>query len=346
MEKEKLNIIYEMVVNNEVMTHESLLNKGFSEEEIKFLFDDDRIDVVDDHYFITYTSDLFDYAKDLLVKHNKKTKDINNMKKAIYKCKIFEPENFEILSAYLLTLLYKTKEENYKVDKIIEVLDQMKKVANQYNLPDANFYYFLTNALMDISEDRVYEARNMKIDKIMLDKNDDRYVDIEKQNKIRKNAYSQKYSYALSIISKSKDRKDNNMVYNLLLTKFVSELATKRRVLTKNIAFLSRVGEVDKVVDLYNRELERRFLKDYDYYNLKLALKYLDIVERDQMPVIIDKEHKTYESAIDDNDFESALSIHMHTSKIQKVDPRESMRYPLLVRIIDKLNEKNKVKIR
>ena len=88
------------------------------------------------------------------------------------------------------------------------------------------------------------------------------------------------------------------------------------------------------------------FLKDYDYYNLKLALKYLDIVERDQMPVIIDKEHKTYESAIDDNDFESALSIHMHTSKIQKVDPRESMRYPLLVRIIDKLNEKNKVKIR
>lgn len=347
MSQEKLGIIYEMVANDEIITDKSLKEKGLTDDEIMFLFEDDRLYYLgENRYFITYTSDLIDYAKYLISKRNKTQDEVLLARKLAEKSTLFEPNDFEALSLYFYNVINRAPTK-IQVDRAIKVLDEMKNISNDEELQDVNLYYFLLNHLTNLPEENVKEAMFIKLDDIYLKNDDNRYESINYRNHVRKNAYSQKYSQALTEIRKVIYQNKNSLIYDKILEKLLIENIRRKRQFTLQALEYAKNDKIEDLVHIYNEENERRFITNHEFYNLKLGLKYLDLVKYERIPKIKNVKTKTVYEAIDNNDFEKAMEETINNGTIGDLDVKETVIYVLIEKIINKINNiKNERKLK
>ena len=301
MEKKKLNSIYYMTCNDEIITDKLLKEHGFTDEEIDFLLNDDRIYVEDDHYVISYMGDLLDFAKE---KIEERSYGIAN--KAINKCYELCPDDFEVLTLMFEKQFMSDRRKN-RYNKTIDILYKLRDVADFDELKDANCYTFLLSMLTELPDDLRLAAKYFKMHELTLNGSDPRFENIDVRNSVRKNIFIQKYSNALSESKKISDRSISTYAYDHTLIKMAEEVTTKRKQLVGIVKSLAASDKEDEILLLYEEEAKRRVLTRNEEYTIKLAEK-LSYIRKSQniLPAKHISDGRFYDM-IDNNDFKSAL---------------------------------------
>ncbi len=331
MNKDKINIIYKMALNHEKITDETLKRKGFTDDEIQFLFDDDRLYVVsENNYYIKYTSDIMDYAKSLLTKRRIEREEFCDILKTSTLCLEFSPDDYEVNLLNFYKYINRRKKEEVNKEDVLNTISHLLEIANEDQIKDVKLLYFLFNHAFELPKKNVLEARFIKLEEIMLDKYDPRFERTSRRNEIRKAAYSQKYTLALSKNRRLPDRNENNIIFDMTFEKLLNFNADRKKEYLITTCNLAKENKFEDLIQLYNEENERRFISGQELYNLKLALKCIDYIERGKEYTRGDKEYKSVDAAIDNNSFENALELYMSECKRLNLPYDSSARYYLL----------------
>lgn len=341
MEKKKLNSIYYMVCNKEAITDESLKQKGFSDEDIDYLFDEDRIYASGDEYLISYMGDLLDFAKEKLEEH---CYGIAN--KAIDECYRMSPNDFEVLTLLFEKQFMEDKRKN-SFNRSIDVLCKLRAVADRDEIKDANCYLFLLSMLTELPDDLRLTAKYLKLHELTLNEQDDRFYNVDIRNSIRKDVFFQKYSNALRDSKNIDDRNIDTFAYDHTLIKVIEEVTTRRKKQVSVITDLARNDREDEIVLFYEEEGSIRILTKHEEYVSKLAEKLGNIRKTKAIPVINNVGSKKFYDMIDNNDFRTALNKVVEMNDKNPLPLDSSSSYILLSKIvqeIDNIKENRRVK--
>ncbi len=333
MKKQNLTTIFNMVCNDEEITEESLLDKGFTTEEIDELFDNDFLYSKEDGtYFISYVGDLIDYAMDAM-----KNQLFRRANYAIDKCYEIAPHSFEVVTLkFEKTFIEESKTKNYKDS--IKYLYEMKKLADENEIKDVNTYIFLFSMLTELPDDIRNAAKYFKLHDLTINTLDSRFEDIEIRNDIRREIYYQKFTNALKILHKINDRSSKNAAYDITVVKLTEEVATVRKKNVIIVKDLAIADKEDEIILLYEMENEKRNLTRHEEYILKLANKLSTIRKTGIIPKINKIKDGRYYDMIDNNDFQGALKRAIEMNKQNKTALNSSSSYILLSKLVAEID--------
>lgn len=334
MDKKKLNNIYFMVCNDEVITEESLKSRGFTDSEIDYLFDEDRLYQQEDGtYFISYVEDLVDFAKETL---EDKVYGIAN--RAVNKAYELSPTNFEVLTLkFREAFVQGNRKKTYY--KAVKFLYEMREVADENEIKDVNTYIYLLNMITDLPDDLRLTAKYYRLHDLTINQSDERFEDLENRNDMRKNIYYQKFSTALKITRKLDDKNFSNMAYDAALVKLTEEVTSVRKSQTIFVKDLAKDDKLDEIILLYEEEEKKRKLTRNEEYTLKLVHKLLDIKNNKIVPNITHTTNGKYYDMVDNNDFKEALKRVSEISRDNNSQFRPSTNYILLTKIIEEIDK-------
>lgn len=339
MNKGKANVVYYMICNDETITEDSLMAKGLTTSDIDQLFDDDILYIENNEYFLEYTEDLLNFAKEKLKEHSYNIAD-----KAIDKCYEYSKEDFEVLTLKFEKEFRhdnKKKDYNNSINCIYELLD----VADKDEIKDVNTYIFLLSMLTELPEDLRLSAKYFKLHDLTINSQDYRFIDIDNRNSIRKNIFFQKFSNALRDSKRVEDKNNITYGYDSTLIKMVEQATTRHKRQASIITSLAREDKEEEILLIYEEEQKRRVLTKHEEYIIKLATKLRDIRKNKVVPPINRIKDGRYYDMIDNNDFDGALDRVVEMNKDNPSFLGTSSNYILLCKIKDEINNiKEKVK--
>lgn len=341
MNKDKLNLIYTLVSNGEILTKELLYKHNFTDADIENLIDDDRLyEAYEGEYDISYTTDLLDFAADMLIDRNYFIAE-----KAINKCYEEIPNDYEVINYKFMNDLSKSYKTNDYKD-VINYLVKMAKIADDYQKKDVNMYIYLLNIITTLPNDLKLTAKYMPLDDVYLNITDNRFIDIYNRNTIRKNAYFQKYSVALKETKNIEDKTYNNFVYDRTIARLIEESRYRQRKLNKKMLELAKNDEIEDIINLFIIEEDKRSLTRHEEYTLKLCKDLVNIRNSKIVPVPKIENNVNFNFMVDNHDYKGALNRVIELDKTSKLPLDETINYILLVKILKEIdNLKNTKKL-
>ena len=333
MEKEKLNIIYQMVCNDEVITEESLLDKGYTKEEIEFLFDDERLYETDNgNYFIKYTSDLFDFAKEMLNERKYIISDI-----AINKCYLFEPDNYEIVEFMFKTAIIKSVNTGDYSDSI-KYLYEMREIADEYEIKEVNLYIYLLDYITKLPDDLMLFAKYMHLYDVTLNRNYSRYSDFDNRHEVIKNIYLHKFALSLKLSKQISDKNNDTLINGLIVEKLTKKAADMQINQAKLVCNLGNEDKIEEIIMFYEEEASRRRISLHEQQIVMLATKLNEIRRTGIIPEKVESSDKNFNDMIINNDFLSAFGRVSKPTNYGNITSSATINYILLSKIINEID--------
>ena len=333
--KEKLNTLYNMILDEKELTTKELNNNGFcSNDLINLVKDGILLRVKKGLYKLGNVDLLFQYGKTLL-----SNMDYEKAFLCFLKCFKLDPTHLDSLSYLFLKSI---KDKNY--EEAFQFLESLLKVDDKFYIADFNYYLYLLSMITELPENLKECARFLKYEDIEISIHDKRYKDTNLFNEIRLYSMKKRFSYALSLLKKLINNLHYIKVEDIIMKTLLSQAAYVEINNKKILLKLIREKNYEAVSNFLFDEQARCSLSILEKKILQLSLQYLYIQEHSIIPNInIDETRDLYE-AIDANNFVLALKINSEYMQKNNSSSRNNfMNYILtdICSLIDRLNLPN-----
>lgn len=200
--------MYEKFIDNEMLTTKELLELGYTNYDLAKMIKEGKLRRVKRGYYDLPNADgLFIYSKILYRKS-----EFSQAEKTIKRCFEIEPENKSVNLNILFNGLW---EDNY--DQVFRCMDVLYDTDDKYYKQDLNMWLFLLGYITKVPERYEEKLQNIKYREIMVLPGDDRYKDIDKENRIRGAVARYNFSEAKSILGDFKPKWLMDMVTRRLI---------------------------------------------------------------------------------------------------------------------------------
>ena len=254
----------------------------------------------------------------------------------------FNKEDYELASKYFETYLNVNENSldayynlflsyvgRQKYDDAFNLLNILIDYKNKY-LADINYYLLLLSNFLEIPEKYVDYVSSLKLEDILINENDDRFVNVDSENEIRKYVLKQaiRKIYINIIILERKYGRQNNQVLVKKLCKLIEQAEKNKDKLKLDLI-------KEKKYELLKQEISlKKNLSSFDELKLILINKYLEIDKSKIVPEVKKLYYLNIYDAIDSGDFFQVLEFHTEYLRKRKITLDDNIVYLIIKDII------------
>lgn len=330
--QEKLNKVYEILIKDEELTTSKLRDCGFNSNDITKLVSNKVIERSRrGHYTLLDVEHMHQYGKYLITQKN-----YDKAKKCLEKCYELNSKHSGNCFALFVNSIMKN---DYKA--AFKYFEGFYKKDDYYAFSkrNDNFYLFLLNLITTIPEKYKGYVEQLELEDILVSNNDKCKQNIPLHNEIRTFAFNQRFKQAVQTYERlvkinGKTYSDDVVAINLLNSALESQKSRKRNILNlvTNKDYIGVVSYIESVLKMHEIDL-------LDKYVLKLTKELLEIKETKQIPEKINSDNSSIFAAINNKDYELALSLTIRRDKKREVDSNNNSLYLILREINNTIKE-------
>lgn len=299
MEEKLIMSIGKAIINNEKLTHDYLLNKGFNEKNINKYFIKNN-----NEYTIKSVKYLFKYGKNLI-----KTKNMEKAYIVFNKC--LELESNHTGSIY--EFLYKAiNEKDY--EEVFKYIDILLDKNNQNIRNDANFYLLLLSLITKLPNKYNGIVKNLKYEDIIVGKSDNRY-NIEKEEKMRNKVYNKNVTSAIK-----KYGQEENNIYELINIALLKQAILSIKIRSNDLTKYATEEDYDYITQVLENLNRSGSLNTKNKMALYITKNIKQINETQILPEITKYYTDDVYDAITSNNFVLAEALSKRKIKKYNID--------------------------
>ena len=296
MEQERIEIIYQIIIDGLDITNETLIQYGFTEEDISLLLTKRIIVPYEkDTYRIFVVDKLRQYGVKLLLRQKIKEANI-----CFRKCYELAPNGRNISLQYLLATI---KRGDYS--KAFEIFANLEKIHPEKNYQSNNLYLYLLSVITKCPEEYAKRTREFEPKDILLP-----VATCNKaENEIRKAISQSKFTYAYQLINSmiSRDR-EYSVKFELIRVLLIEAIESEKRF-KNNLLHLAKTEQYETIFSILNERQQQRHLSKLETYILLITSAIINLINTKEIPVQdITVSYDIYEALIGNN-FKLALEI-------------------------------------
>lgn len=292
--------LYELVLSCNELTTKKLNECGFNSTKINDLIKLGSIKRIKRGYYaLTSVDELFKYGKVLISK-----KEHDKAIQCFKKCYEIDPNHSKTCFQLFLKNIRDKDYENAFI-----YFDVLFKTDNPYYNIDNNFYLYLLSIITNIPSEYKEYAMNLTYEDIRINFSDKRYIDIEKQNKIRSSVFLRSFPYALKQLNIQIKQQNIVTVQDIIIKDLLVQAIEVQSINKNTLIELAQNKEYKKIVEYLEEKQEMHKLSLTDNYILKLANEIISLKETQQVPEKNIFETEIMFDAIDGRNYELALNL-------------------------------------
>ncbi len=337
LKEEKLNKIYEIIINGVELTTKELNSYGFSSKDLSDLTNDNTLERVKrGHYKLISVDGLFMYGKKLisLEKYDKATA-------CFEKCYELDPNHKEACFQ-----LFFRKIKNLEYNEAFKYFDRFFSDDNQFYNLDSNFYLYLLSNIIEIPDKYKKYVKSLEFVDIRVDFMDERYEDKIAYNAIRSDAFSQKFIKAFKELKNLIDNRKKVTIQDLVTKTLLDQAIKKQRKVKREINILINNKQYEDVITYLENIEKNTHLSLTDKYALQLTKDLVDIITTSKVPKKRDIYKDDIFAAIDAKDYELALTLsekYLNEENIEKSDNCINILLTEINNVLRKISNNDKV---
>lgn len=328
MEYERLEILFDLVINNMVLNFEILTGYGYTAEELKWMKEHAVLTKCKNGTYKFLAIDkLRRYGLKLLYERCN-AKDANA---CFRKCYELAPTNRKVCMQYMIALL---KRNDYQ--EALKVYDSMvRKTSNKYT-KDNNLYLLLFSVLTDLDTEKAEKVTSFKPYDILLT----RHVEHKDENDMRKAILNSKYTYAyqLNNLRACNDKGGYSVKLELIKCLLAHAIEAERKF-KNTLLELTRKQEYGMILLLLCKREQQKNLSRLENYIMIVCDSIIRLKETGEVPeVTVYNTDKMYEALLGNN-FGLALQLNREFLLNDGADPDTDIVNILLIDINNIIND-------
>lgn len=328
MEQARIDLIYEVLINESELTTNSLQKYGLKESEIESFISSRIIEPINYKTFkLVSIEKLRRYGVKLLLTGHKLKAN-----KCFEICYQLYPDGKHIGLQYMLA-----KIASKKYQEAIEIFMKLEKINQQKNEKDNNLYLYLLGVVTNcIPEELKERNKQMKQEDIILP-----YLTCNKiENKIRIAISEHKFKYAYELIIKRNQKEPEYSVkYELIRMLTCQAIEVDQKIKTK-ILYLTKKSQHQEIILLLTHLQSQRQLSKMETSILKLSQNIIQLTNDLPIHQLSNTNTNDIYEAIEANDFKLALDLNIELLEYTKTNKYKNVLYLLLSRLNALIEEK------
>lgn len=323
MEKDKIEIIYQIISNALPLNKQTLLGNGFTEEEINFLIDSGFFKTIaNDNYTLSSIKELYNYGVKLYIVRKPK-----QAQECFLKCFEIDSSDREVC----LQLMYMNLRMG-NIEKVLVLFKHLEKISTDLDCYDNNLYLYLLNLITRCPEEYAERLENLDYKSILIPENTD--IPFQKeQNYIRQAMIRNKSRNSLQL---QNDLIAKKKLYSSA-DQFLKELTI--RVINVEQKFKNKILELAKdrkhraIISFFDTKSKKRRLTNAENYAYLISQAIINISSTGVIPPITNNNPQNLYHAIKGNNFAFALNLEKEILSFYRKNMDENTVYILLSQI-------------
>lgn len=295
MEEKRLETIYSLLMDGMVLTHNLLIEKGLSQEDINILIQEKHIAPVKDNKYILVSVDKFRrYGVALLTKQKIKEANI-----CFRKCYELAPNGKNIC---LQALLAAVKRYNYP--EVFKIYANLETIQPEKNKKNNNLYLYLLSVVTECPQEYQEKLIDIEYSDLMLPNTAGNKI----ENEIRKAIYQNKYTYAYQLINENISQDVYSVKFELIKA-LLDQAIDHEKEHKSNLLDLAKKEKYSEILNILRTRQQLRRLGSLETYILLITDAINTIQKTNYIPTpTIKTSHSMYDALIGHN-YELALEI-------------------------------------
>lgn len=291
MGKERLELLYKLVIENKNLSFQILKNNGFSEEEIKIFLEQGILEKTTTEYKLTSTSGLYRYAVKLIFSGNPKI-----AYSAFLKCFELDSQNREYC---IQLILFAVKNNQY--NQAFELFNQLEKISGPNDQYDNNFYLYLLSLLTGCPEEYVSQLDSIDFDSVQIPYNSD-ILNKQQTNNVRQAIMRNQYKHALHIQNELIALKRIYSPKDELLKELIIQVIRSQEKFENQLLEFVKKQDYRAIISFIETRRKKRYLSNEETYILLLSKTLKNVIETNVLPPItINSTQYIYDAIIGNN---------------------------------------------
>ena len=295
MEKERIEIIYQILINNQEITDETLIKYGLTTDEIDFLIRKRIIEFTNNNsYKLVSTEKFRQYGVKLLLQ--RKYYEANT---CFRKCYQMTPNGRNIATQLLLAEIIK---KNYQ--QAFDIYANLEKINPTKYHKDYNLYLYLLSFVTEIPQEYKSKIKELTKDDILY-----QGKGIEIENGIRQAITQNKFKYAYQQINRIITRDIQYSVKFELIRALLAQIIELEKQIKKEISYLIKNKQYQEIVYILTKKQAQNKLNKTETYILIITKAIIKIITTKNIPSITENNKYDIYEALIGNDFRLAKSL-------------------------------------
>ena len=326
--------MYDLFVDNDVVTTRELLELGFTNKDLTRLIEAGKIRRVKRGFYeVANVYKMFYYYKYL---SGSRIKKYDRGAQVIDKCIELDPNNGLYRAVKLMNRVFHQDWE----ESLEQISFLVKNGDNDKYRREHNFWLYLMSFNIELPDDLKKYLSSLKVTDMYVLDDDERYVDKELQNEVRTLAFDKKIQHAIDLLRKSPEYGNKNVAKRITMGLLIGVRKSYQKR-QEEVYKLVNAGEYEKAIRVIEEEKEFHGISNFDGYILLILKDLKRMIDDKTLPIIKSYDCTSCFSSIENANYKKALGLFQEqkqvTSKTMKL---------LLERVVEeenKLVENNKL---
>lgn len=299
MDKSKIELIYEIIIQGLPLTKNTLIEYGLTEDEINWILEEGiLIKTESNEYKLCCIYEFYYYGLKLITR--REVKKANICFRICYKLK---PNDRVFLLQELLSAL--------KLGHYVQVFEKfsiMEKIESEKYQIDNNLYLYLLSMLTSCPEEYQERLYNLEYDSVLLPENSQEY-NKKRINDIRHSIMKNKFGYALEILNSMMIDEPIRIIEQELLKELILQVMRAETKFKLKLLSLAQEKNYKMIVSYLKTKSKKRYLSNKETYIYLISKAILDVLAFKSAKEVTVRKTKYIYEAIKGNNFELASRI-------------------------------------
>ena len=300
MTKEKLYLIYDLILKEEKITTEKLYSRGISKLDLEEMIQEKKIDKIGkDEYTISSNDSLYHLGVSLT-----NNREYDRGMKYLEKYYELNPLNKEV--KLVLISIYISKKQ---YQKVFPILDELLKTNNKKEKKDYLLLLYLLSLICPYPDKYAELVLNMQYNDILYTEKENIKTDIVKQNQMRIRIFQNKFNQAEEIFNRELIKTYSSKTEKDIIQKLLTEAKHLDKRRNEALEEYAKNKQYENIISLIEKKMGKMRLSLGDEMTYKITKDILRIKESNKIPKPQIKEAVTVKAAIDGKNYYLALQL-------------------------------------
>jgi len=329
MEQVKIEIIYQIIINELPLNTQTLIEYGFTSAEIECLIDKNVLKQIDiNKYELSTIKGLYNYGVKLCLLRNSKA-----AYQCFSKCFQLDSSNREVCLQLMLSGVRLGRAAD-----ALELFKHLEQISEEKDCYDNNLYLYIFNLLTKCPEEHSERLKSMDYDSYLFPPTSDVPFKDE-QNYIRQSITKNKIKNALRLQNDLISKKRQYSVSDELLKEFIISLINLENKFKTQLLVFAKTKNYNAIISFLDTKSKKRYLTNGETFAYLICKAIINISETHVVPPsVVDNTRNIY-MAIRGNNFALALKLEKALLKQYNQALNENIVYILLSQINELISE-------
>lgn len=320
-----MTALYEMVIRNMVITRESLKFKGYTDEEINYLLQTQKLIAVNNQYQFNDVEGLYKYGESFIIHFNSL-----KAKACFKKCRQLNPTH----RSALLQRFFQLFSAN-QIQEALSCFDIILTIEPEKYYEENNLYTYLISLLEDVPEKYIAMVNVTELSQIKGTSSEEKNL----ENEIKRTISENKLTFAMSLLNDLLAKYPTYTISRGVLKLLLSKAIDNDELIKATIFKMINKECYYELIQYLENIKKRRKLDTQEYYIFYLSKVLIDLINSKVIPTITAFHPRNISEALRGNNFEEAIIQNKLFLRKNNRDKKEDPIMILLKRICKMINQ-------